>query len=105
MLFGQFNGQGNVIGVFLHHIAQTPAIGKLGLGGLQVQHNTRTAFRLGDVLDSKLALACRLPAHTFGVIQARTAGEYFYLVSDDKGAVEAYAELADQTGILLLVTG
>ncbi len=43
--------------------------------------------------------------HTFGGSEARTAGEYLNPVSDDKGAVETNAKLANQLGVLFLIPG
>ena len=41
--------------------------------------------------------------HAFAGVEAGTAAEYFNLVGNDEGRVEAHAELADQVRIFLLV--
>ncbi len=100
---GQLDRQSDVIGVFLDHVAQAPAIGELLLALFQVKDDAGTALGLVDGSDVELALALRRPVHPFAGRLAGATGVDIDLVGDDEGAVETDAELADQVRILLLV--
>ena len=104
-LLRQFDGQGNMVGVFLDDVAQAPAICELFFAFLQVQDDAGAALRFAQGGDLELALALGSPMHTFGSAQAGAAGKDLDLVGDNKGRVEAHTELTDQVRVLLLVAG
>ncbi len=103
VLLRQLDGQGNVVGVLLDDIAQTPAIGEFFLVLLQMQDDAGTALGLFDGRDFEFALALRRPVHAFAGRGTGAAAVDVDLVGDDKRRIEAHAELADQVRILFLV--
>ncbi|MNF69944.1 hypothetical protein D3C84_518410 [compost metagenome] len=105
LLFRQLDRQGDMVGVFLDDVAQAPAVGELFLALFQVQDDARAALGLVDGGDLELALALRRPMHAFTGRQTGAAAEHVDLVGDDKGRIEAHAELTDQVRVLPLVAG
>ncbi|KWV87446.1 hypothetical protein PFLmoz3_03295 [Pseudomonas fluorescens] len=103
LFLGQLDRQRDVVGVLLDDVAQTPAIGEFVFTGFQVQHDARTTVSLVDSGDFKFALALGSPVHAFAGVKAGAAAEYFNLVGDDEGRIEAHAELADQVRVFFLV--
>ncbi|HKN57955.1 MAG TPA: hypothetical protein VJV97_03830 [Gemmatimonadaceae bacterium] len=94
-----------MIGVSADNRPQLGAREEVVLTLAQVQGDLGTATRLFHHLDGELTAAIRLPAHALLRGLTGTPGQHRNLVGDDERRIEAHAELSDQVGILLLVSG
>ncbi len=94
-----------MIGVFLDDGADAPVIRKLGTIIAQVQGNGGAPLGLFHGLHAEIGFALGLPVHPFRWIQSGAPCQHFHPVGNDKGGVKSHTELADQLGVLLLVTG
>ena len=95
----------DVVGILLDDAAHPPVVGEFLAALFQVEGDTGTAFLPGPGLYGELGLAVGFPQHAFLGCLTRLAGVHLYPVGNDERGVEPHPELANQLGILLLVTG
>ncbi len=96
----QHDGQAEVVGILLHQVAQAFRLQELLVFRAQVQDHLGAAVGFVVRLNLVGAFAVRIPAHAFGVA---APGQHADFLGDDKGGIEADAELADQLRVLGLV--
>jgi hypothetical protein len=96
--------QADVVGVLGDQRLELPVAQVLVRIVAQVQGDGGTARSALDGLHLELARAAAGPAHAFGRWQTGTAALNGDLVGHDEARIEAHTELADQLGVLLLVT-
>src|SRR5207253_3462454 len=103
LFFRQLNRQGDVVGVLLDNVAQTPAISEFVFTGFQVQHDAGTAVGFLEGSDFEFAFAPGRPMHAFAGSEAGTTAEHIDFIGNDEGGVETDAELTDQVRVFLLI--
>ncbi len=94
-----------MVGILLHGGAHFLVVQEFLGVVAQVQHHRGAALGALDGFHGELALAVAFPAHALVGGVAGTAAEHLDATGDDKGGIEAHAELADQLGVLAAVAG
>ena len=107
LVVGEEDGEGDVVGVLLDDLLQTPAVGVLRALFVEVDEDGgaggRARVGAGDLFDVEAGLAVGGPL--VGLLFAGLAREDLDLVGDHEDGVEADAELADEVGVFLGVAG
>ena len=106
LVVGEEDGEGDVVGVFLDDLLQTPAIGVLRAFFVEVDEDGGAgalARSRRDLFDFEAGFAVAGPPP--GLVFAGLARDDLDLVGDHEDAVEADAELADEVGVLAGVAG
>jgi len=98
------DGLNDMVGVFVDDGTQLVAAEQIVLIGTQMQRDLAAACGFFHHLDGKFAAAIRFPTHALIGLLSGTTGGDDNLVGHDERGIETHAELADQTGILLLIT-
>ncbi len=94
-----------MVRIFLDNAAQTKILDKLVFTFSQVQRYASAPDRLVDSFQTVTAFAIGLPTHTMLLCQPGTTCFQHQLVGNNKCRIKTDPELADQIGILGLVTG
>ena len=94
-----------MVGVLLHGGAHFLVVQEFLGVVAQVQYHRGTALGALNGFHGELAFPVAFPAHALVGGVAGTAAEHLNTAGDDKGGIEADAELADQLSVLTAVAG
>ena len=101
LVIGQEDGEGDVVGVLLDDLAQTPAVGILLAFVVEVNDDSGASHGAFGGLDAEagLAVAAPPPRSFF----TRLARDHLHVIGHHENGVKAHTELADEVGILLRI--
>ena len=93
-----------MVRILVHHLTNLEVIQKFPGILAQMQNHRCTLLCPLNGFHGKLTLAIAFPAHPGGDIGTGLAAFHGYPVSNNERGIKAYTKLADQLGVLLLVT-